>query len=146
MQNLLVLRWSNVVYFNCHYAATSVKPSIISRIRYVLNHYWLGSKLLYHNSRLARDIRQKDLNSLTRHDHLILDQFRYDIRIGSSICGFICFTNCWLYSSTSRCEISSININHAKTKGYSRRFFRSGSISISSEKRKNRSSIDYLLI
>ena len=82
MQNLLVLRWSNVVYFNYRYAATSVKPSIISRIRYVLNHYWLGSKLLYHNSRLARDIRQKDLNALSRHDHLILDQFRYDIRVG----------------------------------------------------------------
>ena len=82
MQSLFVLRCSNVVYFNYRYAATAVKPSIISRIRYVLNHYWLGSKLLYHNSRLARDIRQKDLNSLTRHDHLILDQFRYDIRVG----------------------------------------------------------------
>ena len=82
MQSLFVLKCSHVVYFNYRYAATAVKPSIISRIRYVLNHYWLGSKLLYHNSRLAREIRQKDLNALTRSDHLILDQFRYDIRIG----------------------------------------------------------------
>ena len=29
-----------------------------------------------------KDIRKKDLNSLTRTENLILDQFRYDIRIG----------------------------------------------------------------
>lgn len=82
MQSLFVFKCTNVVYFNYRSAATAVKPSIISRIRYVLNHYWLGSKLLYHNSRLAREIRQKDLNALSRDDHLILDQFRYDIRVG----------------------------------------------------------------
>jgi len=82
MQNLLLLKSNNLIYLNIRLTSTSAKPSLISRIRYVLNHYWLGSKLLYNNSQLAREIRKKDLNSLTRSDHLILDQFRYDIRVG----------------------------------------------------------------
>ena len=39
----------------------------------------------------------------------------------SSICCLVCFTNYWLYSTTSRSscsKISSIDINYACTKGY----------------------------
>ncbi|UJR34880.1 hypothetical protein I4U23_027658 [Adineta vaga] len=63
-------------------SSSSIKPSIISRIRYVLNHYWLGSKLLYRNSRFIQQIKKKDENDLTRNDQLFLKQFGYDIRVG----------------------------------------------------------------
>jgi hypothetical protein len=82
MQNLFVLRCININYSTYRLSSSSVKPSLISRIRYVLNHYWLGSKLLYRNSQAIKEIRKKDLNSLTRTENLILNQFRYDIRVG----------------------------------------------------------------
>ena len=82
MQNLSLLKLNKLVDINTRLTSTSAKSSFISRVRYVLNHYWLGSKLLYRHAQAAKEIRKKDLNSLTRRDHLILDQFRYDIRVG----------------------------------------------------------------
>jgi hypothetical protein len=83
MQSLFVLKCSNVAYLNSRFASSSaVKPSILSRIRYVLNHYWLGSKLLYQNYKSIKQIQKKDVKSLTHVDNLVLDQFHYDIRVG----------------------------------------------------------------
>ncbi len=83
MQSLFVLKCSNIIYLNSRFASSSVpKASILSRIRYVLNHYWLGSKLLYENYKSVKQIQKKDVKSLTRIDNLVLDQFRYDIRVG----------------------------------------------------------------
>ena len=83
MQSLFVLKCSNVVYSNCRFGSSSIgKASLISRIRYVLNHYWLGSKLLYQNFKTVQQIKNKDINQITPYENLILNQFRYDIRVG----------------------------------------------------------------
>ncbi len=82
MQKLYVLKSTNAVCSSYRFASSAGKPSIISSIRYVLNHYWLGSKLLYHNYKAVREIKKQDVKSLTRVDHLALDQFRYDMRVG----------------------------------------------------------------
>ncbi|CAF3361981.1 unnamed protein product [Rotaria sp. Silwood2] len=83
MQNLFLLKCTKIVHSNIRLSSSSIKPSIISRIRYILHHYWLGSKLLYQNYKSVQQIRKKDVNSLTRIDNLALEQFRYDIRIGA---------------------------------------------------------------
>jgi len=88
MQSLFVLKCSNIVYLNSRFGSSSPpKASILSRIRYVLNHYWLGSKLLYENYKSVKQIKKKDVKSLTRIDNLSLDQFRYDIRVGIPFVG-----------------------------------------------------------
>ncbi|CAF3418806.1 unnamed protein product [Rotaria socialis] len=84
MQNLCVFKSSKILHTNIHsLSSLREKGSFLSRIRYVLNHYWIGSKLLYDNYKTAREIRKKDVNSLTRLDYLTLEQYRYDIRIGA---------------------------------------------------------------
>ncbi|CAF0952825.1 unnamed protein product [Adineta steineri] len=86
MNNLYLLNYSHhVIYSNFRLISSSltpVKPTVISRIRYVLKHYWLGSKLLYNNYRAIQGIKKKDENSVTRIDKLSQEQFRYDIRVG----------------------------------------------------------------
>jgi hypothetical protein len=74
MQNLFVLRCINTNYSTYRLSSSSVKPSLISRIRYVLNHYWLGSKLLYQNYKSIRQIKQKfaSLVFLKNKFHLLL--------------------------------------------------------------------------
>ena len=59
MQSLLLLKCNNVINSSYRLSSSVVKPSIISRIRYVLNHYWLGSKLLYKNYKTVQQIKQK---------------------------------------------------------------------------------------
>lgn len=59
IQNLYILRCTNIAYSSYRLTSSSVKPSIISSIRYVLNHYWLGSKLLYQNYKSAELIKKK---------------------------------------------------------------------------------------
>src|SRR5437868_6881921 len=75
MQNLYILKCTNVVWSSYHFASSSAKPSIISRIRYVVNHYWLGSKLLYQNYKSVKEIRKKNVNSLVQFSN---QQFIYD--------------------------------------------------------------------
>ncbi|UJR34879.1 hypothetical protein I4U23_027657 [Adineta vaga] len=84
MNSLFLLKTSHLTYSTLRLSSSSssIKPSIISRIRYVLNHYWLGSKLLYRNSRFIQQIKKKNENDLTRNDQLFLKQFGYDIRVG----------------------------------------------------------------
>ena len=102
MESLLLLRCSSVRYSTFRLSSSSLQPSIVSRVRYVLNHYWLGSKLLYRDWKSVQAITKKftfhsliwtshlllffffnrDENSLTRVDHLSLQRFRYDIRVG----------------------------------------------------------------
>ncbi|CAF0903451.1 unnamed protein product [Adineta ricciae] len=82
MNNLFLLKTIHLTHSTYRLNSTSIKPSIISRIRYVLNHYWLGSKLLYRNSRRIQQIRKKNEDNVTRNERLFLDQYHYDIRVG----------------------------------------------------------------
>jgi len=72
----------NRIYSTVRLNSTSSNESLFTRIRYVLNHYWLGSKLLYKNSQIVRQLTKKDSQQLTRLDNFLLKQFRYDIKIG----------------------------------------------------------------
>ncbi|CAF1552479.1 unnamed protein product [Rotaria sp. Silwood1] len=83
MQSLFILNSSKIINSNIRLSSSSIKPSIISRIRNIIHHYWLGSKLLYQNYKSVQQIRKKDINSLTRHEYLTLEQFHYDIRVGA---------------------------------------------------------------
>ena len=77
----------------------SPSPSVVSRIRYVLKNYWLGSKLLFDNYQSVRQMRKKCRlrlfplhfvglvsprapTDLTRWEKIQLKEFRYDIRVG----------------------------------------------------------------
>ena len=83
MQSLLLFKChQNRIYSTVRLNSTSSNESLFTRIRYVLNHYWLGSKLLYKNSQIVRQLTKKDSQQLTRLDNFLLKQFRYDIKIG----------------------------------------------------------------
>lgn len=63
MQNLFIIKPNKIFFSNIRYLSSKEeKRSIISLIRYVLNHYWIGSKLLYQNYKTVRQIRTKFAN------------------------------------------------------------------------------------
>ena len=58
------------------------KESLFSRIRSGLNHFLNGSKLLFRHSQRVREVKRKNENDWTREERLLLEQFRYDIKVG----------------------------------------------------------------
>jgi hypothetical protein len=106
MASLLLLRTRSIRSCQIRGLSNATEQSFIGRIRAVLNHYWLGSKLLFAHFNEIRLLKQKSVKSLgahvkrsscpfdcrniarlTRLEKHQLDQFRYDIRVGIPFVG-----------------------------------------------------------